>query len=464
MGWGGGGRGRRAGGGHGAGHGGGGGHHEGGGWRGGMSYYHHQAQQQYQYESWGEEDVEMEAHPATHWGGQHAAAAAVDGFAAGGQPSLAAQWRFASRSLRRHAPEERVYDPRHEIRAGDHVYVSYGFAWDLMEHHGIVCGNEDNHHGQRRGASSREESQWVIHWKGNSLTRSPLSQFAKGGQLYRVPYPCWAAQAYLPAGSCGKPHVADQRYLEVESDETVVKQVTNAYWNGSWEPTWSQARDLEFCLAMKTGGKNLPWEVHTAKTLATTIVVPIGFLVRGECRPTQLLNGGATSAGAIAAAAAGASGNPGYNSRQGGSQRMLSVAALEAYQFDRYGSGSPGGNGSDGAGRASSSAAATNGYGPPDGHRKGGSSAVPIPPPWAAGCGCGGDYGHGRANGSCMGHGGGASTMYNGFGSRGCGGAEASTKLSADAQEFIPGATLVGPPTVMNGDGGAPPSWDGVYQ
>lgn len=367
-----------------------------------MSYHHQNAQQHYQYDSWEEDpgvEVMMHSEDPRCWAGHHAAAAApaVDGFTAGGQPPLAAQWRFASRTLRRYAPEEKVHDPRQQLSCGDHVFVQYGFVWELAEQHGIVC-------------SSAEESHSVIHWKGNQLYRVPLSQFAKGGELYRLPYPCWVAQAYLPMGSCGKPHVADQKYLEADNPETVTKQVMSAYRNSSWSPSWSQARDLEFCIAAKTGWRGIPWEVHTRKTLSSGIVCPIGCMVRGDCRPSQVLNGGAAAAQAIAATLGeSVSQAPRAAGRQAGNQGMLSVSSLEAYQRDRYGSGVVSGDASvrGGGGGANNS---TRGSALPaaDAAHGGKKSA---PPAWEAGNTAGSNAASGGGVAECCG---GAAT-YSGY-------------------------------------------------
>lgn len=466
----------------------------------------------------------MQPEDPHYWASHGAAttATAVGGFAAGGQPPLAAQWRFASRTLQRHAPGERVHDPRQQLSCGDHIFVQYGYVWGLAEQHGIVCNSGEDSHG-------------VIYWKTNQLSRVSISQFSKGGELYRLPYPCWVAQAYLPMGSCGKPHIADQKYLEADKDDAVMKQAMSAYRNGGWSPSWNQARDLEFCLAVKTGWRGPPWEVHTRKTLSSGIVCPIGCLLRGECRPSQVLNGGAAAAQAIAAAASGASSPaPRAASQQAGSQKMLSAASLEAYQRDRYGSGVASGDASiRGGGGCANHSSSANAENSADGAHGGKSSAAPA---WEAGAntgsrgvsggggaecrggaaaysgyagdytGGGGNFGNGAdsAVGACGsaynghyghsgyavdGHGAGGGPTLGGSdgagaypnpsygwqdGSRmgGSGGGEhGGTTMSADAKEFVPQAALAvaaaiaaAPPAPVVVAGADMPSMDVIYQ
>lgn len=204
---------------------------------------------------------------------------------------LTVQWRFASRVLRRHSPEERVHDPRRQLRLGDHVFVQY--SWDFSEQHGLVCSVASSEDAQsRRG--SREESHWIVHWDadGSRLHCSSLPQFSQGGEVFRIAYPLWTCQCYLPVASTVKPHILGERHLEASSGEAVARRANAAYRNGSWTPRWGQGADLEFCLATATGSDSLPWEVHLMKTLTRVPVSPIGWLVRGDSQPSRLFGAG----------------------------------------------------------------------------------------------------------------------------------------------------------------------------
>lgn len=196
---------------------------------------------------------------------------------------LPAQWRFACRILRQHAPEEKVQDVKRQVRAGDHIVLYYG--WDFSELHGIVCsgGSQDGH--GRRG--DRQELQ-VVHWDGSKLHSLPLSQFfSRDGELVRIAYPHWACQCIVPSCSTLRPQVLQEWLLEAQADDAVTKASSSAQRSGSWIPRWSQAADLEFCIAMKTGSRNLLWEIHARKTTASMLLVPLGCIIRGE-RPSVL--------------------------------------------------------------------------------------------------------------------------------------------------------------------------------
>ena len=88
------------------------------------------------------------------------------------QASPAAHFRFFSRVLLRHAPEERVW-ALEQLSAGEHVVV----RWEGSEQHGIV-------------ASGRR----VSSWSAERLQSMPLAKFLHGGELYRVVYPLWACR------------------------------------------------------------------------------------------------------------------------------------------------------------------------------------------------------------------------------------------------------------------------------
>jgi len=191
---------------------------------------------------------------------------------------LPAQWRYVCRILRRHAPEEKVQDINSQVHVGDHVVLHYG--WDFSELHGIVCGGSQDGHGRRRG--DRHELQ-VVHWDGSKLHSLPLSQFfSKNGELVRIAYPHWACQCILPSTPTMRPQVLQEWLLEAQGDDAVAKASSSAQRSGSWSPRWSQAADLEFCIAMKTGGRDLLWEIHARKTAASMMLVPLGCTIRGE--------------------------------------------------------------------------------------------------------------------------------------------------------------------------------------
>mmetsp|Transcript_136408 Transcript_136408/g.272060 ORF Transcript_136408/g.272060 Transcript_136408/m.272060 type:complete len:386 (+) Transcript_136408:33-1190(+) len=194
---------------------------------------------------------------------------------------LPAQWRFVCRVLKRHGPEEKVQDIKNQVHVGDHVVLHYG--WDFSELHGIVCSGGQDGHGRRRG--DRQELQ-VIHWDGSKLHSLPLSQFiSKDGELVRIVYPHWACQCIVPSTPTLRMQVLQEWLLEAQADDAVAKASSSAHRNGSWSPRWSQAADLEFCIAMKTGGRDLLWEIHARKTAASMLLVPLGCTISGE-RPS----------------------------------------------------------------------------------------------------------------------------------------------------------------------------------
>merc|ERR1712137_131754 len=55
----------------------------------------------------------------------------------------------------------------------------------------------------------------------------------------------------------------------------------------NWIPSWDQAVDLEFCIAMKTGSQ-LPWEIHSRKMIASTVLTPICCTIGVEQCPSVL--------------------------------------------------------------------------------------------------------------------------------------------------------------------------------
>jgi len=196
---------------------------------------------------------------------------------------LPAQWRFVCRILRRHAPEEKVRDVKGQVRTGDHVVLYYG--WDFSELHGIVCSGGSQDGQGRRG--DRQELH-VVHWDGSKLHSLPLSHFfSKDGELVRIAYPHWACQCIIPSTPTLRPQVLQEWQLEAQADDAVSRASSSAQRSGSWTPRWNQAADLEFCIAMKTGSRNLLWEIHARKTAASMLLVPLGCTICGE-RPSVL--------------------------------------------------------------------------------------------------------------------------------------------------------------------------------
>lgn len=192
----------------------------------------------------------------------------------------------------------------------------------------------------------------MVHWASGRLQCTPLSQFARNGELYRVTYPNWACQCYVPASSTSRPHVQAEQLLEPRADEDTAKQANSAYRRGHWSPRWSQAEDLEFCLEMKTGSP-LPWEVHSRTTLSTTLVEALGCLLRGPRRPAHVFGnpsahvpGGAAAAAAPAPAAPAVHQQPLWSTSSSSGGRghapparephAAAVREVEAYQHERY--------------------------------------------------------------------------------------------------------------------------------
>jgi hypothetical protein len=135
----------------------------------------------------------------------------------------------------------------------------------------------------------------------------PMSQFSKGGELFRVVYPHWVCQCYVPASSTTKPHIAEEHFLEPQSPDAVAKRANSALRAGNWAPLWSQSSDIEFCIQTKIGSSP-PVELHSRKTLSSSFQWPFGCAIGGERKPS-LLFGVGRSAGA---GAGGASAPPGY--------------------------------------------------------------------------------------------------------------------------------------------------------
>jgi len=211
---------------------------------------------------------------------------------------LAAQWRFVCRVLQRHAPEERVHDVRRQIQLGDHVFVQY--SWDFVETHAIVCSSASEEGGRR---NNREDPYWVVYWSQETrqLACKGLSEFSKGGELFRVSYPHWVCQCYVPASTTMKPHISEEFNLEADRSDAVAKRANTSFRSGTWAPSWSQDADIEFCIQTKTGS-SAPIEIHGRKTLASKIQWPFGCWVGGDRKPSVLFGvgraGGAGAGGA----------------------------------------------------------------------------------------------------------------------------------------------------------------------
>eukprot|EP00747_Dinoflagellata_sp_TGD_P165043 gnl/TRDRNA2_/TRDRNA2_185823_c0_seq1.p1 gnl/TRDRNA2_/TRDRNA2_185823_c0~~gnl/TRDRNA2_/TRDRNA2_185823_c0_seq1.p1 ORF type:complete len:378 (-),score=78.92 gnl/TRDRNA2_/TRDRNA2_185823_c0_seq1:68-1201(-) len=278
---------------------------------------------------------------------------------------LAAQWRFVCRVLQRYAPQERIDDPRRQLRLGDHIFVRH--SWDFGELHGVVCSAaaEDSQHGGRRRDRGDSESHWVVHWSQEraSLQCVPIAQFAKSGNLSRVSYPHWLCQCYVPESSTMKPHVVQEKLMEAESDDKVAREANNAYRNSSWAPTWSQACDREFCIHAKTCGFYGPvFELTGSKAAMTSVVGPLGCAIRGDLPPSKVFGFGpkpASSGGGSSKTAP-----PGYTPSESQSQwsaqpaqQMMTLEQLEAQTHEKiaasYGYGAGWGAGWDGSGWAS---------------------------------------------------------------------------------------------------------------
>lgn len=197
--------------------------------------------------------------------------------------SLAAQFRFFSRVLRRHAPEERVWAAEQQLQAGDHVVVQ----WECSEQHGVVCSTSGN----RRG----HDAPWVIYWSGDRLQSTPLPKFLHGGELYRMVYPLWACRCLSNFSSTMMPEILAEDYLESAEPEVTVKLASEA--QRTWRPTWAFSADLEFCLFAKLGGRTPGWEIHNRKAFSEKQGLlpghPVGCLMRAK--PSELLTGAAGS-------------------------------------------------------------------------------------------------------------------------------------------------------------------------
>jgi len=125
--------------------------------------------------------------------------------------------------------------------------------------------------------------------------------------LFRVSYPHWVCQCYVPTTTTMKPQISEEYNLEAERPEAVARQANASFEagqrgrSGSWAPSWSQAQDLEFCIQTKTGS-NAPIEIHSRKTLTSVFQWPLACSIGGECKPSLLFGvgkaGGAGSGGA----------------------------------------------------------------------------------------------------------------------------------------------------------------------
>eukprot|EP00931_Biecheleriopsis_adriatica_P089919 TRINITY_DN6398_c0_g2_i1.p1 TRINITY_DN6398_c0_g2~~TRINITY_DN6398_c0_g2_i1.p1 ORF type:complete len:407 (+),score=87.37 TRINITY_DN6398_c0_g2_i1:34-1254(+) len=243
---------------------------------------------------WGEYD---DAHDGWGWQASREEVAAT----APPKRASASQFRFADRILRRHAPEERVYDANQQLLPGDHIVAQQ--LWDCSERHGVVCSSASGSGARHYSYSDRQEPPWVIHWDGDHLQSSPLPKFTQGGELFRVAYPHWACRCLEPASSTCKPEILAEEWLEPAPAEAVVRFVNDAIRSNSWSPSWSTASsDLEFCLFAKLEGggssSSMPtWEIHTRRALSAKAGEgmapghPLGCLLRGDLRPSQLLSG-----------------------------------------------------------------------------------------------------------------------------------------------------------------------------
>ena len=193
---------------------------------------------------------------------------------------LAAQFRFFSRVLRRHAPEERVWAAEQQLQPGDHILVQ----WECSEQHGIVCSNS----GGRRG---HNESPWVIFWSGDRLQSQPLPKFIHGGELHRMVYPLWACRCSSNFSSTIMPDILAEDFLEAAAPEVTVRMANDA--QRTWRPSWALSADLEFCLFAKLGGQTPMWEIHKRQAFSEKQGLPaghpLGCLMRGK--PSELLSG-----------------------------------------------------------------------------------------------------------------------------------------------------------------------------
>jgi len=299
----------------------------------------------------------------------------------------------------------------------------------VTEEHGIVCSASatDSHGGRHR--FDRQDGHCVVHWSGNRLQSTPLHQFAREGELFRVVYPLWACSCYVPSSSTSKPHVEEEHLLEARSDEVVTKQVTMALRNASWSPSWRQALDLEFCLEMKTGEIPMSGEVHSSSSLSSSVVEPLGCILRGLHRPSKLFGPGSV---------AGYAGHAGFASNQwaGGGGHAHGSHGGEAYHHGKY---------------------------PTNGQDEWWNAGWHVPPVHPAPILQHHQQPQQRPKGRLKGgekECGGNGHVVGGAGGCGCGGASsfggaaasaaAASQLSATAQEFVPGQPMS--------------SWDGIFQ
>jgi len=340
--------------------------------------------------------------------------------------SLADQWRFVCRILERYTPLEPVLDVRRQVQLADHVTVKYtrrGFS----EQHGLVCGvpGWESNNGNRR-ADRQLDGYWVVHWSEDRLFHTPLAQFAMDGQLFKVRYPVWACDCYVPPASTMKPHVEQEQFLDAIPDEAVAKEALSLYRSAAWSPRWQHAPDLEFCIFCKAGA-SLYFELQPSNILSRRLVDSVGCLFRGDLRPSEIFGDDCSAPVRVVYGA----GKPGKSSGRSQLSRKPGKGAPEARVQATNMAGAPSQPpwNSRGSGRAQLQLAA---------HLQQQPSA-PIPtrdlPP------------HHRREGK-------------GYGS--------NSSLSAAALEFVPstGASAYVPST-----GGAPSvsapaagSWDGIYQ
>lgn len=199
---------------------------------------------------------------------------------------LAAQFRFFTRVLRRHAPEERVWAAEQQLQVGDHILVQ----WECSEQHGIVCSTSN-----RRG-HSHDDTPWVMFWSGDRLQSSTLPKFIHGGELQRIVYPLWACRCSSDFSSSTMPEILAEDFCEAATPEVTVRLASDA--QRSWQPSWTLSPDLEFCLYTKLGGRTPMWEIHRRQAFSSKEGLlpghPLGCLMRGK--PSELLTGAAPAA------------------------------------------------------------------------------------------------------------------------------------------------------------------------
>lgn len=200
---------------------------------------------------------------------------------------LAAQFRFFTRVLRRHAPEERVWAAEQQLQVGDHILVQ----WECSEQHGIVCSTSN-----RRGHSGHGDAPWVMFWSGDRLQSSTLPKFIHGGELHRIVYPLWACRCSSDFSSTTMPEILAEDFCEAAAPEVTVRLASEA--QRTWRPSWTLSADLEFCLYAKLGGRTPMWEIHRRQAFSSKEGLvpghPLGCLMRGK--PSELLTGAAPAA------------------------------------------------------------------------------------------------------------------------------------------------------------------------